>query len=385
MTPVLLLPAALAALAAVMLPLAIHIARRSEQRPTDFAALRWLSAKPRPRSRLRLDEVLLLVLRVLLVALVVLVLARPALRGGAGEGRPVVVISGADPARAPLTAAELQRARWLAPGFPPVDRGAVAGTQPVASLIRELDAGLPPGADLTIVAPSVLQGVDGERPRLARPVRWIVTPGTMPEPRAAAAGPLRPVLRHDAAHAAEARYLRAALQALDPAGSLPNEGDLAGPLPDSPGPVIRLAAGAWPEPVTAFVRSGGTLLVSADSEVPARAGPAVALWPDAEGTAQVEARGLGAGQVLRFTRPLRPARMPALLDGDLPARLQALLAPPRSAPARALAADHAPLSTGSVAPTLPLQDLRPWLALLIVGLALAERWLATARTRAPGP
>ena len=41
MTPGLLLPAALAALVAVIVPLVIHIARRSEDRPITFAALRW--------------------------------------------------------------------------------------------------------------------------------------------------------------------------------------------------------------------------------------------------------------------------------------------------------------------------------------------------------
>ena len=68
MTPAFLLPGALAALAALILPIIIHIARRSEQHPTDFAALRWLSERPRPRSRLRLDEWPLLVLRLLLLA-----------------------------------------------------------------------------------------------------------------------------------------------------------------------------------------------------------------------------------------------------------------------------------------------------------------------------
>ncbi len=47
----LLFPAALAALVALIVPLVIHIARRSEQQPTNFAALRWLRQKPRPRSR----------------------------------------------------------------------------------------------------------------------------------------------------------------------------------------------------------------------------------------------------------------------------------------------------------------------------------------------
>ena len=42
MSLALLLPAGLAALAALLLPLLVHLARRSEQRPTVFAALQWL-------------------------------------------------------------------------------------------------------------------------------------------------------------------------------------------------------------------------------------------------------------------------------------------------------------------------------------------------------
>ena len=79
MNPALLLPAALAALAALIVPLLIHLARRSEQRPADFAALRWLRQKPKPRHRIRFDEWPLLWLRLLLLALLALWLARPVL------------------------------------------------------------------------------------------------------------------------------------------------------------------------------------------------------------------------------------------------------------------------------------------------------------------
>ena len=58
-----LLPAGLAALAALVVPLLLHLARRHEQTPTDFAALRWLRQKPKPRHRIRFDEWPLLLVR----------------------------------------------------------------------------------------------------------------------------------------------------------------------------------------------------------------------------------------------------------------------------------------------------------------------------------
>ena len=63
MTPLLLAPLGLAALAALIVPILIHLRRRTEEVPVDFAALRWLDALPRPRSKLRFDELLLLAVR----------------------------------------------------------------------------------------------------------------------------------------------------------------------------------------------------------------------------------------------------------------------------------------------------------------------------------
>ncbi len=92
----LLAPLGLAALAALLLPLLVHLSRSEEQVPTDFAALRWLAAKFRPRQRLRFEEIVLLVLRLLLVAALALLLARPVLLGSGGDAAWLVVLPGAD-------------------------------------------------------------------------------------------------------------------------------------------------------------------------------------------------------------------------------------------------------------------------------------------------
>jgi len=79
----LLFPLGLAALAAWLLPLLIHLARRHPYTPLDFAALRWLRAHIRPRQRIRFDDWPLLLVRLLLLAALALLLARPALTGPA--------------------------------------------------------------------------------------------------------------------------------------------------------------------------------------------------------------------------------------------------------------------------------------------------------------
>ena len=116
--PVLLLPVALAALLALAIPLAIHLARRSEAVPTDFAALQWLRQKPRPKSRIRFDERPLLIVRLLLLTLLALWLAHPVLPGSADRTPVVAAVPGVD-AGAPAPDA---RNIWLVPGFPPYDQ-----------------------------------------------------------------------------------------------------------------------------------------------------------------------------------------------------------------------------------------------------------------------
>jgi hypothetical protein len=367
--PVLLTPLALAALLAGIVPLAIHLARRTETVPIDFAALRWLRARPKPRHRPRFDELWLLALRLALVALLALWLANPALPGSA-DRRPVTAFA---PGTTPF--ATTGRRLWLAPGFPAVETGDVAAA-PVDSLVRELDATLPAGVPLTLVVPERLIGVDAERPRLSRAVTWRVVPGGAAGGAGAAAPSI--AIRWAPERAAQARWFRAAAIGWGrPATDL---GDTARGLPGSIRHVVWLAGGPLPEALTGWVARGGTALVPVDAEV---RGAAVPVWRDLTGLPLAEAAVLGRGRIVRLTRDLTPAAMPVLLDPRFPEALRAVLAP-LPAPARVLARDHAPL-TGGPAPAAPVRDLRLPLALAIALLWLAERWLATRRARAVMP
>ncbi len=384
MTPALLLPAALATLLAVIIPLAIHIARKSEQLPTDFAALRWLRQKPKPRSRLRFDERLLLALRLLLIALLALWLARPVIFGAASNAPYVAVIPGADPTG-------IADGHWLAPGFPALDEPRPPTSAP-ASLIRQLDAELPAGTPLTIIAPPILQGADAERPRLSRKITWriaspfpgagrgpVQTVGLDPGLRRGTA-PIQLSIRHDAAHRANLRYLRAvALAWQAPLDIATTDAS----LPATSRPLIWLVTGTLPTALTQWVERGGTALVASDALFPDRPARAV-LWRDDQGQPLGETIPLGKGRLIRLTRPLVPSDMPMLLDASFPAQLRALFAPPAPPPTRTAAAHYAPL-TGGPAYDQPPQDLRPWLAALIALLFLAERWIATRRSRAISP
>lgn len=398
----LLLPAALAALATLLLPLAIHLARRSEQRPTPFAALRWLRRKPRPRHRLRFDEWPLLLLRLLLLALLAFWLARPVLFGERAETPWVAVAPGVDPAQvSEANDDERRELHWLAPGFPPLSQPAPQDPLPLASLLRQLDAELPADAALTVYVPERLDGADGGLPLLSRAVDWRVLPGAMPVRETPADEPPALVVRHVGDRAPALRYLHAAAQAWQAAddesdagtdadgdtatsvGNLVDTAPATVPLPADAQYLVWLVPGPLPDTVRRWIDAGGAALLHTGVEFEPEP-PMQALWRDADGAPLVEGGAFGRGRMLRLTRQLLPASMPQLLEPDFPQRLRALLESPPPVPARAYAADYAPETVGAAYPQPP-RDLQPWWALLVALVLLVERWLATARRRGSAP
>lgn len=389
MMPGLLLPGALAALAAILIPLVIHIARRTEERPIEFAALRWLRQKPRPKSRLQFDERLLLGSRLLLLTLLALWLATPVLFGAAGTAPYVAVAPGVDVSGTGQVAdeavADYRHAHWLAPDFPALTEAGPVGAVPLASLLRQLDADLPADTPLVVVVPEVMDGADAERPRLSRRVEWRVVPGAAP---VVAAEPV-PVpglsIRHDADQAGGLRYLRAAALAWQPVGREADldVDDLDTALPPVTRRLIWLGSGTLPTALLRWVESGGTALVGSRALFPEDV-DRVVVWRDALGRPLVEAAPMGTGHLMQFSRRLAPAGMPELLEADFPVHLRAVLTPATTAPTRVSAADYMPTTGARHVEPAP-RDLRPWLAVLIGLVLLGERWLATRRKRGVSP
>lgn len=380
----LLLPAALAALTALLLPLLIHLARRSEQRPTDFAALRWLRQKPRPRHRIRFDERWLLLLRLLLLALLALWLARPAMYGGASARPWVAVVPGVDPQTLNLPADA--RVRWLAPGNPAIDTPRPPRPQALASLLRELDATLPAEVPLHVAVPAQLYGADGERPLLSRPVQWqVVAAANATPPPARPDTPVRAAIRYAPEHAAALPYLRAAIASWSPQGATVDAAAATSAAPTDPNlrHLLWLAPGPLPAPILEWAGAGRTLVLAADTQAPPLAS-SVPLWRDGDGQVLVEGGRYRDGRVLRFTRALTPQTLPLLLEPEFPRGLRSLLSAPVAVTTLTQASDYAPREGG---PTYdaPARDLKPWLALLIGALFALERWFACRPGRGGAP
>jgi len=372
----LLAPAGLAAAAAVVVPLIIHWVRRSDRRLISFAAMRYLSEHAHPRERLRVHEPWLLLLRLLMIAVFALVMALPILRGKGDATAPWVLVApnlAASAARAAV-AAPLAEWRWLAPGFPRLEGPAPVAASPLASLLRQADADLPPGTAVTVIVPEELTGLDAERLRLGRAVAWrvVAETGAVANPAAPPAA-LTLSVRYDAAGDAElplVRALAAAWQVDGPA----MQWDIAArdaPLPTTPGWLIWIA-GPLPPGIEEWVRRGGRVLASRQASGAGRA----VVRSDASGTAVLSATELGKGRLLTLTGPLLASASAAFSAPDFPRALRDLLRGPPTPPDRAPAASVAPLPNGPPAHG-PIQSLGPYLALLLALLFLGERLMAT--------
>jgi hypothetical protein len=376
-TPLLLVPLGLAALAAVIVPLLIHLRRRTEEVPLDFAAMRWLEARPRPRRRLRFDELLLLALRLLLIVLLALLLARPAVLGWEDKSPRFIAAPGVDPGAARTIAGPDAEISWIAPGFPGIGSPAPDTPAPISSLIRQFDAELPREADLTILVPPVLGEVDAARLRLTRKVTWrIVASEASPPETVTPASPALSV-RHAEGQGGAVRYFRAAAEAWSETPRFDASAGAA--LPPQGSVLVWLTPGPVQRGVTDWISAGGTALLGNTAEVamPAASAP---LWSDAAGRTLVEGGPMGAGRIMRFTLPLVPAQMPDLLAPDFAAALRDLVAQPAPPPARVSAAAFAP-NAGAAPFALPPRELSSWLGVLIALVFLAERLLATRRRR----
>jgi hypothetical protein len=380
----LLLPLGLVALAGLVVPLLIHLVRRSEQKIVDFPALRWLRESERPRRHPRFEELWLLVSRLLLLILIALLLAVPVLNGSwRGVRHWVALAPGVDiNAAHKLVTDKDAEWRWLAADFPEMDTSPPPATSTFSSLLREFDAQLPANDSLSVIVPSEVGDLDAERIAVSRAIDWQIVPAVAKSDAAKAkprVGSL--ALRHGGEVSAGLRYVRAALSVLkagdtetwqidDQASSVA--------LPAKTDVVIWLGS-PLPDELKPWIEGGGRALIVDDAP-----GSGEIVWRDDEGAALARDEVVGNGHILHLHGPLTPANVPALLDADFPERLQALLAAPIAPPKQAYASEVQPIT--SARPLIGGEqrtDLAPLIGVLAGLVFLIERLLATRRRRTP--
>ena len=336
MNVALLAPLGLIALAALALPILIHLMRRLELRTTEFAALRWIAERISPQRRLRVERPWLLAIRLLLLALLAVLLARPVVEADRGPSSAwVVVVPGVDRGAARAAVGDsVAQWHWLAPGFPSTEAEATTVPVLVASLLRELDADLPTTSAITVVVPADMAGLDGERLHLRHAVDWRVVPGRMAAVATPSAKPVRIAVRATADDAPSLVYVRAAVAAWNIAESERYRLDVqppSAPIEDDVQWLIWLGA-PRPAAVSAWIENGGVALLAhhavANGDV---------LWRDEHGDALAWRETSGSGRIIALPGGLTPKELPALLDADFPARLLAALRGPPPSPMRASA------------------------------------------------
>lgn len=372
------LPLGLTALAALLVPLLLHLDRRRALRTLPFAAMRWIGDRQRPRRTWRLSEWLLLVLRLLLVACLALWLAQPLLRGwGAGE-RWLAIVPGVAASEIAAAAVEADRIVWLAPGFPAHDQPQPLTQGATASLLRELDARLAEDDHLQVLVPTELSGLDAAAIELSHLVDWRVVAGSQLLPEVVAASPHRRVLalRHADDVDATLPFLRAAVASWANSESLAVEFD-EGPqdraLPAHADALIWL--GDAPTPAALALAEDGATLLHIPSHASLSDAAAStnerAAWPP---TAQRFGRGWG----LHLETPLDPRTLPELHSAEFPGMLHRVLFGDAPPPSRADAEDVRPSHADASIPPRET-PLRPWLAWIVAALFLLERVLASGR------
>lgn len=350
-------PLALAGLAALAVPVLLHLDRRRSVQVLRFAALRWVLAQARPRRTWRLVEWALLALRLLLVALLVAWLAQPSLRGWPHRTRQwVAVVPGATlPATGESTV-------WLADGFPATSEAMPVAGAPIASLLREFDARLPAGDTLEVRVPRVIGGLDAAPIALTRAVAWTIDgESDVPTPPAPRKRVL--ALRYADESLPALRYVRAAIaawQASPETAVTLEEAPLDAAVPANADAVLRLEA----TPTGGVDAAGAERYLAAQLLDGSIAAPLRTSATDASRSARVVALpSLDASLThsADFPRWLHRATF-----GDPP--------PPDRAPAAAVA----PV-VGAAPFEPPAQPLQRWLAWIAAAAFLLERVIANGR------
>ena len=353
-------PLGLAALVTLLVPVLIHLARQRPRRPVLVGSLRHLpdAAAPR-RARSQVVEPWLLALRMLILALLALIIAQPFVRASSPAAAPrslLVLPAGFDDdsLRALLPAAD----SLLAAGHE-IHRLPMAD---LWSELSELDAGLPEGSSIAVVAPFAL-AVTGARPA----VRSAMTLHRFDRddersPVAEAPRALHVRIVSDASTRIAAARHAAAFRAV---AELRGDSLVLNGPPARDGWIVWLTDSVPAPTVLDEVRNGATLLTSTGG--PRRDAP------DA-----IRAERLGRGRVLRTPLVANPAVDATF--AELIARIWP--DPERLAPTRP--ARHR-ISTNQLLPSLaspgggPLQS-RTSIGNLLLGavsvLFLLERWLS---------
>ena len=379
----------LAALAALAVPLAIHLWSRRRTRTVAIGSIRFLEGhRPLSRRTLRLRDPWRLLLRSAMLIALILGLAGLYLHDSASPPSPQrwVLVSPSLVARADVRAiidsvgTEADEVRLLHPTWPALDASISQPQVPMDtwSLLFALDQILPPGSHIDVIAPPRTGSVRGSRPALRSTVEWFPVdegndggssaPGTHGMP-----APLKVAVFVSPGRRDDARYLEAAIGAMSDAGdSITMRHYDASAVPDSVGAswIAWLSADPVPATIMRRIRDGAVLftdlgdgasvgvstsldlgfarmsIVSLNRRVepPDGEGGGAPVWRDGHGVPVLTVSREGDGRHYRLATRLHPAWTDLVLQGVFPEALRPLLD-------RAHAVPDLPMTVSQATPT----------------------------------
>lgn len=186
----LLSPLALFALLSLAIPIAIHFLNRKEGKRIKIGSLKFLESSQTNRFKsIKLNEVLLLLLRAGMLSILAFLLARPLLNNFTANTftqisgwlliDPILVSATANAKTTALIDSLVESGyemHLLAKGLPEIsDLQTSEQHEPAMnywSLLREADSRLAPGLPMHVFAPKRMGTIKGERPSLSRKIIW---------------------------------------------------------------------------------------------------------------------------------------------------------------------------------------------------------------------
>ena len=320
-------PLWLLGLAAIAVPIAIHLRGKRVGRVVRVGSVRWLAGVPAawaPARRVR--RIPLLLLRCAVLVALSLALARPYLRASGGEAWVLVAPEVASQVSLD-SLRQLGTVRLLARGLPSIDRVPPDSTpQPtdVWSLLREADAAAPAGVRLVVVAPGTVAYLRGVRPELSHAVEYVAVPADSVRPADRRTG--GPVTIYFApGYEDDARYLSLAFRAAamtrgvtEAVSVLPATDS----LPDVATPWVAWLGGSGaPDALQRWLEQGTSILTDGDTSATSDGDRVV--WRGPAGEPLLLARGLH----YRLRGRFHPSTLPAVLTPDFAEWVDTLWAP----------------------------------------------------------
>lgn len=325
-----LAPFWLAALAALAVPVALHLWSRRGARPIRVGSIRLLTGSPlATRRSWIIQDPWLLALRCAVIAALALALARPFWTSKAPKPRSLALVAREVVDREALV--DSLRQAGLAVSVLEDDAGR---TPNLWTAVRRADRTASPGTRFVVFAPDRLRYFAGERPTLQSHVEWHTRAAVQPgeaAPRAPAARTV--VVFADQNRQDDARYVSAAFTAAGDATGIvavvSHHVASAASVPGSADWIVWLSERAIPEAVLQLVRRGAVLLADAGAATPQRhrsrilTGPqpsdvwtaravrsthgGAPVWMDGTGAPLLTVTSEGRGRFYRFNSRFFPA------------------------------------------------------------------------------